>query len=319
MPRQIVCGLILLVGMVGAGMCVQPGRAQTNATNAADAATPQWEIDAGGKMAFDVASVKPDKAGGEGMALRVYSNIPFGDDNAYTPTGGLLSVSNFTASDFISFAYKLSYFEGQAIRAKLPTWTRSDRFDIEARGPANATKDQMRLMTQSLLADRFKLAVHFETRDQPIYNLVLAKPGQTGPNLTPYSDAHPCVDVAHLSSAPANGARPTICGGISARGMPDGEITLSSSDVTVQKMADDFSVLPSANIDRPVVDRTGLAGKFDFTLQLPKGSQSRGISTDDSGPSFVEILRDQLGVKLESATGPVRSLIVDHIEEPSAN
>ena len=319
MKTRVSVGLILFLGLFGAGSRVQSAHGQSNAVNAKDTQMPQWEIDAGGKMAFDVASVKQNKGGVQGTITRVYSNIPFGDDDAYVPTGGLLSVTNFTVSNFISFAYKLSYFEGQAMGAKLPNWARTDRFDIEARGPANATKNQMRLMMQSLLADRFKLVAHFETHDEPIYNLVLAKAGQLGPHLTPYSTAHSCVDVGHPAPTVPNGSPLAVCGGLFARDLPDGGIVVSSTDVTIQKMADDISILPSANIDRPVIDHTGLAGKFDFTLSLAKGSQRTGISIDDSRPSFIETLQDQLGVKLESATGPVTMLVIDHVEEPSQN
>src|SRR5580658_5634043 len=70
----------------------------------------------------------------------------------------------------------------------------NDFFDIEAQAPGNPTKDQMRLMIQSLLAERFKLAVHFETRDAPVFALTLVKPGKTGPKLLPHSEGPPCPD-----------------------------------------------------------------------------------------------------------------------------
>jgi uncharacterized protein (TIGR03435 family) len=84
-------------------------------------------------------------------------------------------------------------------------------------------------------------------------------------------------------------------------------------------MADDLSILPPANINRPVVDHTGLSGNYDFTINFPKGMSRSGVSADEPEPSFRELLQDQLGLKLEAATGPVRTLVVDHIEEPSAN
>jgi uncharacterized protein (TIGR03435 family) len=155
----------------------------------------------------------------------------------------------------------------------------------------------------------------------PIYALVLVNAGKTGSQLTPYSDAHPCVDAAHPSAPTANSAAAPLaaCGALFARNTADGAIRVSSSDVTIQKIADDLSIVPPANIDRPVVDRTGLTGNFDFTIDLPKGMSRSGISTDDSAPPFVEVLRDQLGLKLDSTTAPVNYVIIDHIEEPSPN
>src|SRR6185312_13171579 len=306
--RREMRGVILFAGILCVVVAMQT-QAQTQSKD--------WEQAAGGKMAFDVASVRQNTSGLPPHGDPVRSNVPLGPDDSYAPTGGLLSISNFDLPNFISFAYKLGLQEGMALRPKLPKWARTERFNIEARGPANATKDQMRLMMQSLLADRFKLAVHFETHEQPIFNLVLAKPGQPGPQLTAHSDAHPCADAAHPHAS--GGAPIAACGAMFAMNTPDGGIRVSVSDVTMQTIADDLSILPSASIDRPVVDQTGLSGKFDFVIDLPKGATRRGVSTDDTGPFFVETLQDELGLKLESSTGPVRSIVIEHIEEPSAN
>jgi uncharacterized protein (TIGR03435 family) len=281
---------------------------------------PQWVIDAGGKMAFDVASVKQNKSGLPPSGDRPHSNIPLGQGDAYSRTGGFVSITNFPLSPLIGFAYKLDSFEGNAMHGKLPNWAAgADRFDIEARGPVNATKDQIRLMMQSLLVDRFKLAAHFETHDAPIYNLVLTKPGKIGPQLMPYSDAHPCIEAGHPAQAAPNAAPSTICGAFMARDMPDGGIAFGASHVTIQEIADNWAILPPANTDRKVVDRTGLSGYYDFTINFPKGMSRSGVSVDDPEPSFGELLREQLGLKLEPATGPVTTLVIDHIEEPTAN
>src|SRR5579863_4005111 len=141
---------------------------------------PDWQTAAGGKMAFEVASVKPSKVfKPPGFAL------DYGD--AKTP-GGRLSTS-FPLLAYISFAYKLSPSEMRAAALdQLPKSIGTDLFEIEARGAGNPTKDQMRLMMQSLLADRFKLAVHFESREGPVFALTLVKPGQTGPKLRPHAE-----------------------------------------------------------------------------------------------------------------------------------
>ncbi len=271
---------------------------------------------AGGKMGFDVASVRQNTSGLPPHGDAIRSNVPLGPDDSYAPTGGLLMASNHALADFISFAYKLSLREEVAMSGRLPKWARTERFNVEARGPSNATKDQMRLMMQSLLAERFKLTVHFETHEQPIFNLVLAKAGRPGPQLTKHSDAERCGDpVRFAQTGEAIGAP---CGIMLAEDMPAGGVRVNAIGVTMQKIADDLSFLPSVNADRPVVDQTGLTGEFDFAIDLPKGLRG-GVSTDPTVPSFAEILQDQLGLKLESATGPVRSIVINHIEEPSAN
>jgi bla regulator protein blaR1 len=90
-----------------------------------------------------------------------------------------------------AFAYKLMPAE---ISTQLPKSFPMDPFDIEARAAGNPTKDQMRLMMQSLLADRFRLRVHFETRDGPVFALTLVRPGETGPKLRPHADGPACPD-----------------------------------------------------------------------------------------------------------------------------
>lgn len=305
--------VVLAVSLVLAlPACTRPGRAQ--------AQTPDWEKAAGDKMSFDVASVKQNKSGLPPGGDPRQTNIPLGPGDAYSPTGGLILITNYPLSPLIGFAYKLDSFEGNAMHGMLPNWAAgTDHFDIEARGPANATKDQMRLMMRSLLADRFKLVAHFETHNEAIYNLVLAKPGQTGPQLTPYSDAHPCVDPAHPTPPAANSAASVPCGAFIALDMSDGGTVFSASRVTIQQIADNWAVLSPANINRRVVDRTGLRGYYDYSINFPKGMWRAGVSVDEPEPSFGELLKEQLGLKLESATGPVRSLIVDHIEEPTPN
>jgi bla regulator protein blaR1 len=148
--------------------------------------TPGWQAAAGGKTSFDVASVKP------GSAPRI-PDFPLDNGNAKTP-GGRFSTS-LPLLIYIAFAYKLPPNEEQtrAMLAHLPKWS-GGLFEIEARAKGNPTKDQMRLMMQSLLADRFKLAVHFETREEPDHALTSIKPGKTGPKLRPHAEGPPCPD-----------------------------------------------------------------------------------------------------------------------------
>jgi hypothetical protein len=168
------------------GLAVGRTRAQSAPTQApaVQAPTPQWQIDAGGKMEFDVASVKPNKGGLPPSGPRPYSNIPLGPQDMYSPTGGLLTATNMPLFQYMIFAYKLSPDQVKSVLNQLPKWTTSENFDIQARATGNPTKDQFRLMMQALLADRFKMAVHFETRQLPVYGLVLDKTGKLGPKIS---------------------------------------------------------------------------------------------------------------------------------------
>jgi uncharacterized protein (TIGR03435 family) len=135
-----------------------------------------WQTAAGGKMAFEVASVKPSNQFEP-------PNFPLSAEDAYT-SGGRLSAA-FQLFTYIAFAYKLWLTPEQrrTALANLPKWVTTDLYETRARAPGDATKDQTRLMMQSLLADRFKLQVHFETREVPVLALNMDKPGTLGPKL----------------------------------------------------------------------------------------------------------------------------------------
>jgi uncharacterized protein (TIGR03435 family) len=306
-------------------------RAQSAAGNAptAQAPTPQWQIDAGGKMEFDIASVKPDTAAQS--ATTTHSNIPLGPQDAFSPTGGLLSSTNWPLSQYMVFAYKLTAAQFRAVQAALPKWANSDRYDIQARASGNPTKDQFRLMMQALLADRFKLAIHYETKQLPVMALELDKPGKLGPKIQLHPSDVPC-STAPLPPGSAPGAIPTVAGGFPEpcgeligwpSENPPGRILVGARNVPLTM----FSTLidnPATGIDRPVLDKTGLEGKYDFIFEftpqfngpLPPGAN---FTPDPTGPTFQEALKEQLGFRLVPQTGPVDVIVIDHVEEPSAN
>ena len=271
-----------------------------------------WETKAGGKLSFEVASVKIDDT-------RRRSSFPLDASDVYASTGGRLS-ANFPLLTYISFAYKLSTIpeQYQALVARLPKWVAEDSFDIQAKASdSDPTKDQMRLMMQDLLAERFKLAVRLETQEAPVFTLVLAKPGNLGPKLRPHSEGPPC------DAPPPPGVFPPTCHPVGMKG-GNGRTTAASRDITIPQMAE---VLPlmDTQLGRPVVDQTGLSGTFDFTLDWAReiGRISQGVVTtvpaDPQGPSFQQALREQLGLKLESTKAPLQILVIDHIERPSEN
>jgi uncharacterized protein (TIGR03435 family) len=288
-----------------------------------------WQIAAGGKMAFEVASVKPSK-------VPKMPNFWLNNGDA-KPPGGRLS-ANFPLIFYISFAYKLSASELNSVVAQLPKSVSTDAFEIEARGAGNPTKDQMRLMMQSLLADRFRLAVHFESREGPVFALTLVKPGQTGPKLRPHAEGPACPDFempvpfAPIPPRKAGDVFPPVCEDTQLRGTAEGTL-LGSRNTTMGLIADDISAYGSlaGEVDKPVVDQTGLTGKFDFTLELPPrffnifpappnpDNPPDHPPSDPRGTSFLKAAREQLGLRLVSSKRAIRTLVVDHVERPSEN
>ncbi|HKV49091.1 MAG TPA: TIGR03435 family protein [Candidatus Acidoferrales bacterium] len=297
--------IVLLVGtcvaLCGAFIVVTLSRAQALQSN-------------GGKMSFDVASIKQDKDG------HPYSNFPLGPGNSYSANGGLLSANDIPVSVYIGFAYGLTTYERYALDAQLPKWAKDERFDIQARAGTNATKDQMRLMMRSLLTDRFKLAAHTETHEGPILALVLAKPGEVGPQLhLRSSDSPPCGAFTLSPSARSADGSPMACD-VFLSLVDTGHIKTSARDVTLQMIAAAFPLAGMPALDRPVVDETGLTGNYDFSIEsVPESTTAPETKSAEPGPTFLEALQDQLGLKLVSKTGKVTTLVVDHIEEPSPN
>lgn len=275
------------------------------------AQAPQSE---GSKMSFEVASVKQDKDG------HPYSNFPLGPGNSYSADGGLLSANDMPVSIYIGFAYGLTAYQRYALDKQLPKWAKDEKFDIQARAETNATKDQMRMMMRSLLADRFKLAAHTETHEGPVFALVLAKPGEVGPQLhLRSSDSPPCGAFTLSPSARSADGSPMACD-VFLSLVDTGHIKTSARDVTLQMIAAAFPLAGMPALDRPVVDGTGLTGNYDFSIEsVPESTAAPDAKSGEPGSTFLEALQDQLGLKLVSKTGEVTTLVIDHIEEPTPN
>jgi uncharacterized protein (TIGR03435 family) len=212
-----------------------------------------------------------------------------------------------------------------------PAWLVSDRFDIVAKEPEGTfTDEQRRLMIQALLIERFKLQAHVETRELPIYNLVLLRAdGRPGPELKPTA-----VDCAALrkerAATPADPPRPipniderVPC---NQRGFfgPQG-VTINASGRTLEQIATTLGTYA----DRTVVNKTGLKGEYDMLLKFrpeaggPMGGLAPPLSTtgdplSDLAPLGVAV-REQLGLRLEPARGPVQVLVIDSISPPTEN
>jgi uncharacterized protein (TIGR03435 family) len=274
------------------------------------------------RMEFEVASVKANKSDAPATA-----NNPLGPGNVYSPYGGFFQATNFPLYAYILFAYKTMGNQEQFLRTQMPAWVMNDRFDIQARAEGNPDKDQMRLMMRSLLADRFKLGIHYETRQVPVFAVVLLKAGKTGPTLQPHPADYPCSSVPQASQNTVGnqveGQYPVLCSGLFALppGAP-GRQRFGARNVTLEFIANQLSAV--GQLERPVIDRTGLAGNFDFALEwtperLAAQPAVTDLQPDPTGPTFLEAIKDQLGLKLESQKGPAQLLILDHVEHPTEN
>jgi uncharacterized protein (TIGR03435 family) len=293
----------------------------------AQSQTPDWQAVAGGKMVFEEATVRQVTAGSSPYA--VGSNFPLGPGDVYTPNAGKFRASNLPLVAYIKFAYKVTDSQELFLDPQMPDWVTSTRYDIQAFAQGNPTKDQMRLMMQSLLADRFRLAIHYETRQVPVFDLLVDQSGVLGPLLRRHPDDEPCP-TTFRSPAPTappvtvDSRFPVTCGGLLR--MPpsaQGSFRVGARNVPMELIASSMAG-GASGLDRPVLDKTGLTGNFDFVLEFapqPDGPTFPGAKSlvDPSAPTFIEALKDQLGLKLEPETGPFDVLVIDHIEDLPAN
>jgi bla regulator protein BlaR1 len=274
---------------------------------------PEWQKAAGGKLSFEVASIKLAN-----LAIATPappSNFPLNSTDSLSWPGGASAhgrlVAETSLSAYIQFAYKLllSPEQKDALVAHVPTWVSTDNYVINAQAGGDPTKEQMRLMMQSLLADRFKLAVHFDRQEASVIALVLDKPGKTGPKLFPHSNGPPC------DTLPAD--VPFICETVSAINRPNNSTLMGSRDMTLAQIAAYFSLLQQY-FPHTVVDQTGLSGRFDFTLEWTRESNNL-VPPDPQGTTIQEALQDQLGLTLKSTKMLMDTLVIDHVERPSEN
>jgi|SRR5215471_8724068 len=257
------------------------------------------------RSGFDVASVRPS-AHPEGQSF--LQAIP-----------GRLRMTNLALRRLILNAYDVQDY--QLLRD--PPWIASEHYDIQATAAGDTSVRQMEgAMLQVLLEDRFKLSLHRETRQLPVYELTVGKggaklqPSREG-SCTPYP-----VDSA--PPTPPTPGQKNFCGlHLSVNGLTR---ELDGRGVTMAVLAASLSRTYNSDLGRNVIDKTGLPGTFDLHLKWairPLAAQANpGAATpadDSSGPSLFNALQDQLGLRLEPAKGPVEVLVIDHVEKPSAN
>lgn len=262
--------------------------------------------------AFSVAWLHPQAGSGLRFeAASVKRNISTGP-SFMTVSGDRFTATNFPLRLFIRNAFRVQ--PAQLIGG--PDWLDDEHYDIVAKSPVRLTSEIVREMQQTLLVERFKLVTHMETRELPIYILVLARSdGKLGPRMSLTSSD--CA-TGRTVPAPSDPQRPR-CNWFSNTGS-DGVTKFISGGITMATFAEAFSL----RVDRKVVDRTGLAGYYDFDLSFtpdfspPAGDLPPGVVAApnlDLG-SVYTVLQEQLGLKLESARGPVDVLVIDKIDRP---
>jgi len=293
-----------------------------------------WAQTAESSPAFEVASVKP-AAPMTGNFIRVGMRGGPG-----TPDPGQITYNNVTVKDVLMNAYGVKGFQISG-----PGWLGSERYDIVAKLPRGATKAEFMVMLQNLLAERFKLTLHREKKELPMYALVV---GKNGPKLKEsVEDAAP--KGGGLADRPAAVmGKPTVdrdgfpvlppaAAGRAAVSLAlmNGNVRITASKQPMSGLAEDLS----RQLDLPVLDMTGLTGKYDFTLYFapeglagmrlpggpppdasPPGEAGPGMpmaSAPDgqSSPNLFTALQEQLGLKLEQKKGPVDLLVIDHMEK----
>ncbi len=296
--------------------------AQTLASSAVPQ-PPAWQTAAGEHMEFDVASIYRSEPG----AFQRPNMVLNGEDTP-VPPGGLF-IADFPLQIFIEFAWKImpGHEQEEAMLAHLPRWVATDHFVIRAQFTGNPTKDQIRLMMQSLLADRFKLAVHFENRDVPVFALVLDRQGKFGPRIRPHDEGPPCgkalaVPADRTSPSVAPGGFLPYCGRVQAIDGPNHTGLVGARNITLDHLVGYLSDFE--DLGRPILDQTGLSGAWDFSLNwLPEhrafSSAEGDQPADGDGPSIFEALKEQLGFKLKPTRASIPVLVIDRVEQPSPN
>ena len=214
------------------------------------------------------------------------AEVKFEHDGSTETTPGTLRMQDVSVETCIKWAYGV-----QESQIAGPAWIDSDKFDVTAKTDGPTTDDQMRRMMQALLADRFKLSFHHQEKELKAFVLTAAKGG------------------AKVTPAAAPDAKPF------RQNSANGSVVKS---MTIQQFGDFIS----QPLHMPVVDQTGLVGKYDFVLDftpyLPD-AHNMGPDRPDSTSILMAALQGELGIKMEARKTPVDVMVIDHVEKPSAN
>jgi bla regulator protein blaR1 len=311
-------GLVAVAVPITIGIAnTMPGQAQSQTQNTTANAVA---------FTYDVVSVKPFRPGGGGRG----GEIPSPPE---TPDG--FTDGHVTLSELVQLAFGMRPFQVQGV----PSWYDSAPYAIDARmdgSKADALKklsprDQIlarQHMLQALLADRFKMTFHQETKEVPVYFLVIAKNGSL------LQEAKPGFVLPHEVPVSAFGRNPDGTAALSDcwNTDDDGKRTLTCVDIPIFRLVGIMTEYTGD--DHPVLDKTGLTGKYDFTVRWVRSDDPAPLPTEMSvaelrterarrrrvgDQPILEAIEKQLGLKLESGRGSVEYVVIDHVEKPSGN
>jgi uncharacterized protein (TIGR03435 family) len=278
-----------------------------------------------GKLEFEVASIKPAAPQPARGGMVRMSGGPG------TPSPGEITYINVTLRLMITNAFDIKAFQLTA-----PDWTNDSRFDVVAKVPKGATREEVRVMLQNLLADRFGMKVHHEQKEMQAFALLAAKGGvklKSSIEAAPNSDSAPPgplkMDRNGFPVLPP-GSQGTIIETV------NGQMHLTA----MQRSLADICNFLGNQLSKPVIDQTGLTGKYDFNLQFAPDTMAgpgRGLTplqtpsaggepggsaaaSNDPAPTLIGAVQEQLGLKLEAKKLPVDIVVIDHIEKtPTEN
>lgn len=270
-----------------------------------------------GKLEFEVASIKPSPAPASGVGIVVGCR---GGPGTNDPA--LYTCQNISLSNLVTMAYRVAYYQLSA-----PDWATMARFDLRAKVPEGSTKEQLALMMQSLLTDRFHLAVHRESREIQRFELTVAKNGPKFKEAAPPPPAD--SRDAPLAPGPLRLDREgyPMIGPRGGMAVSYDRARLYQPEMTMAALADQLS----GQLRGPVVDATELTGKYEISLYWTADNNLRTaaptpgggpapVDPVSTGPDLKQALQEQLGLRVESKKGPVEFVIVDHAEKtPSEN
>ena len=252
---------------------------------------------------FEVASVKPNRSGERAQSSRIGK--------------GSLTLTNMRLRAMIVTAYGIR--PDRIVGA--PSWMEDERFDVAARASSDTSDNDLRLMLRALLAERFRLVLRTEMREQPVYALVVARAnGTLGPGLEPSTEC----DADWLSSRAGAAALAASVGAAASGKRPCSVVNGSDGSAAyIIGGARPIEALVGALqgvTDRPVVDRTGLAGTYDFRLRFSAASTGPLATQATDLPELSSVfsaVQEQLGLRLQPARAPVEFLVVERIERPT--
>lgn len=250
---------------------------------------------------FEVASVKPAPPD----PMDYHSGWAKGGPGSDDPTH--FTSSNMSLTTLLMRAYGIKRFQLSG-----PSWLDTEYYDVAAKVPEGATREQFRLMLQNLLAERFKLTLHHQEKEMPIYELVI---GKSGPKLKEAGakDGRPeTPPVGAAGDGKDRDGYPVFQPGENGTRVTDFHARIHYAQMSMDQLAVELS----GHAGRTVRDATGLKGRYDIGLAWV----SDRAPDDVSGPTLFSAIQDQLGLRLEAKRGPVDTLAINHIERvPTEN